>query len=63
MRRSRRKIEQAIRADLEDALDTHKHEKLESYALVDAAKKKAVELFPEADDADVEDGQARSSTR
>ena len=36
------------RADLEDALDTHKHEKLESYSLVDAAKKKAVELFPEA---------------
>jgi polyribonucleotide nucleotidyltransferase len=45
-----KKVEQAIRAELEDALDTHKHDKLESYALVDAAKKKAVELFPEADE-------------
>ncbi len=45
-----KKIEQAIRADLEDALDTHKHDKLESYSLVDAAKKKALDLFPEADD-------------
>src|SRR5437867_3044341 len=44
------KVEQAIRADLEDALDTHKHEKVESYSLVDAAKKKAAELFPDADD-------------
>ncbi len=43
-------IEQAVRANLEDALDTHKHPKLESYELVDAAKKKAVELFPDADD-------------
>jgi len=43
-----RKIEDALRKDLEDALDTHKHEKLESYALVDAAKAKAIELFPEA---------------
>src|SRR5437868_4428540 len=43
-----KKIEQELRASLEDALDTHKHPKLESYALVDAAKKKAVELFPEA---------------
>src|SRR6059036_1544732 len=43
-----KKIEKEIRASLEDALDTHKHSKLESYALVDAAKEKAVELFPEA---------------
>jgi polyribonucleotide nucleotidyltransferase len=43
-----KKIEDAVRADLEDAMNTHKHEKLESYNLVDAAKKKAVELFPEA---------------
>src|SRR5581483_11131742 len=43
-----KKLEQEIRASLEDALDTHKHPKLESYALVDAAKQKAVELFPEA---------------
>lgn len=42
------KLEQEIRASLEDALDTHAHEKLESYALADAAKKKAIELFPEA---------------
>jgi polyribonucleotide nucleotidyltransferase len=45
-----KKIEDAVRADLEDALDTHAHPKLESYSLVDAAKKKAAELFPEADD-------------
>ena len=45
-----KKIEDAIRRELEDALDTHKHAKLESYALVDAAKKKATELFPECDD-------------
>ena len=45
-----KQIEKAVRTDLEDALDTHKHPKLESYELVDAAKKKAVELFPEADD-------------
>src|ERR1700745_1788536 len=34
-----KKLEKEIRAVLEDALDTHKHEKLESYSLVDAAKK------------------------
>src|SRR5437867_2977844 len=45
-----KKIEKEIRASLEDALDTKKHGKLESYALVDAAKNKAVELFPEADE-------------
>ena len=49
-----KKVEKAIRAELEDALDTHKHPKLESYALVDAAKKKAVELFPEADEKTLE---------
>src|SRR4029077_1798642 len=36
-----KKIEKEVRAALEDALDTKKHGKLESYALVDAAKKKA----------------------
>src|SRR5213594_206060 len=46
----RKKIEREIRASLEDALDTKKHGKLESYALVDAAKNKAVELFPKADE-------------
>src|SRR6266436_3533013 len=45
-----KKVEQAIRTELEDALDTYKHPKLESYTLVDAVKKKAAELFPEADD-------------
>src|SRR5207249_6076849 len=34
-----KKIEDSLRGTLEDALDTHKHEKLESYSLVDAAKK------------------------
>jgi polyribonucleotide nucleotidyltransferase len=43
-----KKLEHEIRASLEDALDTHKHDKLESYSLVDAAKKKAVELFADA---------------
>src|SRR5262249_7523576 len=46
-----KQIEHAVRADLEDALDTHKHPKLESYELVDAAKVKAAGLFPEADEA------------
>jgi len=40
-----KKIESSLRAELEDALDTHKHGKLESYSLIDATKKKAVELF------------------
>src|SRR5881296_1962956 len=43
-----KKIESSLRALLEDALDTHKYSKLDSYALVDAAKEKAIELFPEA---------------
>src|SRR6476646_387053 len=47
-----KKIEDAVRKELEDALDTYKHEKLESYSLVDAAKKKAVDLFPEDADPD-----------
>src|SRR5438067_1427839 len=42
-----KKIEDAVRAELENALDTSKHEKLESYSLVDAAKKKVAGLFPE----------------
>src|SRR5215467_4147924 len=45
-----KQIERAVRTDLEDALDTHKHPKLESYELVDGAKQKAVELFPDADE-------------
>jgi polyribonucleotide nucleotidyltransferase len=45
-----KQVEKAVRADLEDALDTHKHPKLESYERVDAAKQKAVDLFPEAEE-------------
>ncbi len=39
-----KKIEQAIRAELEDASDTSKHDKIESYALIDALKKKVAGL-------------------
>src|SRR5215813_2489777 len=45
-----KKIENSVRADLEDALNTHKHDKLESYSLVDEAKEKAVKLFPDAEE-------------
>ena len=41
------KISSAVRSDLSDALNTQKHGKLESYALVDQAKQKAVALFTE----------------
>src|SRR5579862_2432322 len=40
-------IDKAARADLKDALNTEKHEKLESYALVDACKEKVVGAYPE----------------
>ncbi|HML18746.1 MAG TPA: polyribonucleotide nucleotidyltransferase [Bryobacteraceae bacterium] len=40
-------ISDSIRAELQDALDTKKYEKLESYARIDAAKKKALEALPE----------------
>ncbi|HEU0005300.1 MAG TPA: polyribonucleotide nucleotidyltransferase [Terriglobia bacterium] len=36
-----------ISADLRDALDTKKHEKIESYELVDALKEKLVSSYPE----------------
>ena len=36
-----------IRAELTDALNTQKHEKIESYALVHALKKKVIEAQPE----------------
>src|SRR3954469_14997313 len=42
-------VEKLIRAELEDALDTKKYEKIESYARVDAAKAKVVAAFPDAD--------------
>ena len=45
-----KQVEDGVRAALADGMDTHKHSKLESYDLIDAAKKKAVELFPDADD-------------
>ena len=40
-------LETAIRAELKDAMNTQKYEKLESYARVDACKKKAMEGVPE----------------
>ena len=40
-------VENAVRGELTDALDTKKYEKLESYARVDALRKKALESFPE----------------
>ena len=46
------KIEAAVREELTDALNTEKYGKLESYARVDAAKKKAKALFTE--EADIE---------
>jgi polyribonucleotide nucleotidyltransferase len=42
-----KKIEKELRADLTDALNTQKHEKLESYALVAELKKKVVDGVPE----------------
>jgi polyribonucleotide nucleotidyltransferase len=44
-------IEKLIRTELEDALDTKKYPKIESYARIDAAKAKVVEKYPDADDA------------
>jgi polyribonucleotide nucleotidyltransferase len=44
-------IEKLIRAELEDALDTKKYQKIESYARIDAAKAKVAEKYPDADDA------------
>jgi polyribonucleotide nucleotidyltransferase len=46
-------IEKLIRAELEDALNTKKYEKNDSYARVDAAKAKVVEHYPEAEEAQV----------
>ena len=40
-------IDRHVRADLTDAHNTQKHDKLESYALVDALKKKVKEAQPE----------------
>ena len=46
-------ISEAFHADLKDAMNTEKYEKLESYARVDAAKKKVKALFEAAGDAKV----------
>ncbi len=46
-------IESSIRADLTDALDTQKYEKLESYSRISQIKKKTVEGFPEEQRAEV----------
>src|SRR5262249_11832465 len=46
-------IEKFIRTELEDALDTKKYEKNESYGRVDAAKAKVVEHYPDADETQV----------
>jgi polyribonucleotide nucleotidyltransferase len=42
-------VEKLIRVELEDALDTKKYEKIDSYARVDAAKAKVVAAYPDAD--------------
>src|SRR6185369_15762907 len=46
-------IETLIRAELEDAMNTKKYPKNDSYARIDAAKAKVVEKYPDADDAKV----------
>jgi polyribonucleotide nucleotidyltransferase len=46
------KIEKAVRAELTDAMDTRKYEKLESYSRVAQAKKKAVEAFTDEEKAE-----------
>jgi polyribonucleotide nucleotidyltransferase len=43
-------IEKLIRTELEDALDTKKYPKIESYARIDAAKAKVAGKYPDADD-------------
>src|SRR5436190_7885360 len=40
-------VEQAARVELTDAMDTAKHEKIASYALISALKKRIVEALPE----------------
>jgi polyribonucleotide nucleotidyltransferase len=43
-------IEKFIRVELEDALNTGKYDKLESYARIDAAKAKVAEKYKDAED-------------
>jgi polyribonucleotide nucleotidyltransferase len=47
-------IEKFIRAELEDALDTKKYPKIESYARIDAAKVKLAEKYKDADEEKVD---------
>ncbi len=47
-----KKIKASSEADLKDALNTEKHPKLESYQLVDDAKKKAIEALTEEEQAE-----------
>jgi len=47
-------IEKAIRSELEDALDTKKYPKIESYARIDAAKQKLADKYAEADEEKLE---------
>ncbi|MGH9557876.1 MAG: polyribonucleotide nucleotidyltransferase [Bryobacteraceae bacterium] len=49
------KISASIRAELKDAMNTQKYEKLDSYARVHDAKKKAVEALPEEQRAEAGD--------
>ncbi len=56
-------IEKSIRAELQDAMNTQKYEKLESYARVDAAKKNALEGFPEEQKAEAKDLFSRLKER
>jgi polyribonucleotide nucleotidyltransferase len=42
-----KKISDSVRAELQDAMNTEKYGKLDSYARIDAAKAKAVEALPE----------------
>jgi polyribonucleotide nucleotidyltransferase len=45
-------ISDSIRAELQDAMNTEKYEKLDSYSRIDAAKKKTIEALPEEQQAE-----------
>jgi len=47
-------IEKFIRPELQDALDTKKYPKIESYTRIDAAKQKLTEKYPDADEEKLE---------
>ncbi len=48
-------ISDSIRAELQDAMNTQKYPKLESYARIDAAKKKVVDAAPEEQQPEVKE--------